>query len=164
MKCEFVNATLHSFKEILAALSPFEFKYIEIKEVFIREDKFTEKPLVIKVDFWGNINGSVLMSMELPTAIKLADYILTGGDYAKGFTELVQSALKEIVNMFTGGISNLLADGKINFDMSVPQLSFANRAEITTVQCPFPISLRIEIPAGEVELDIALAEDIKNHA
>lgn len=158
MRCDFVNAVIHALKETLINLSP-EFDKIEIKDVFIKEEMVASYPVVIKTNFSGGLRGMVVMSMELQTAINLADLLLvTDGSYATGFTDMVQSSIKEVVNMFAGQVAMLLSKGRLEVDLLPPQLSFGTKLKVVTPFCPIPVSILTIVSAGLLEFDLSFAE------
>jgi len=158
LKCEFVNSVIHALKETLVSLSS-EFDKIEIKDIFIKDEMFTQSPVVVKIKFGGGLNGMVVMSMDLQTAVNLADLLLVAdGSYAEGFTDIAQSSIKEVANMFAGQVAMLLSDGRPEINIQPPQLSFGKKFKVSSFSCPFPSSLFLNIPAGLLEMDISLTE------
>lgn len=158
MKAGYINAVIHALKETLANLSE-EFDRFEVSDLFIKEQMLTRNPVVVKVGFKGGLTGTVFMSMELQTAINLADLLLVSdGAYAQGFTEIVQSSLKEVTNMFAGMVAMFLSNEKLEIDILPSQLSFGSAVKTATALCPLPASLIISSPVGILEFDVSLAE------
>lgn len=158
MKCEFVNAVIHGLKDTLINLST-DFDKVEIKDVFVKEEMFTRHPVAIKTSFSGGLRGMVVMSMELQTAISLADLLLVSdGSYASGFTDIVQSSLKEVANMFLGEVAMFLAKGRPEINILPPHLSFGTKVKVSIPVCPIPVSILLNVSAGFLEFDVCIAE------
>ena len=62
------------------------------------------------------------------------------------------------MNLIIGSIGNILAPTQGQINISLPILSFANRVETSTTRCTKPITLQLQIPAGDINLDVALSE------
>ena len=148
----FINAAINVFMTMLGA-------QVRREDVYYKRDRATLHDVTGTITLMGSVMGSVAVSMDEPTALRIACKFID-----MEFTSIssdVTDAIGELVNMVVGsGKTDLATDG-VPADISVPQVIIGKGHHIWSppelpcveVQCnsdlgPFALSIRIKKGSG----------------
>jgi len=110
----------------------------------------------VRVSIVGDVEGTVVYSMDQDVAKKIASTMLMGA-LIKELDDISLSAITELANMITGNASTKLASKGLSVDITPPTLLSENHTDI-----PFGNTQTVIIPiktdTGIFEINAALQE------
>jgi len=123
-------------------------------DLSLREAKFTTQQVTIMTGVNGDIEGTILLGMSLPTAQGIASTMI--GFPIEEMDDMAWSAISELGNIITGNAVQLLYDAGFKCDITPPSVLLGTDTQIST-QVPalvVPVSTRL----GNLEINVALRE------
>ncbi len=135
---------------------PFKFT-TKVLRLVSRPAALTELPVVLSQRFEGALKIWVTMSMDLSTALSIADRSLkASGSYAMGFSNTEQAILKNGFKEMSALFLNQLKDRCSPLAASGLRLSFGQRIATAPKTWMKPLLVELGFPRAAIQVDLAI--------
>lgn len=157
LKAEFVNPFLTAAFQVLEA----EMNCAPQKGmVGMSESPLHSDEVTVLVGVTGNIKGVVMYCMSERTAKSFVGAMT--GEVVPIFDKIVESAVAEIGNVITGIASGLLEKAGFQCKIAPPSVITGRGVVISTLAIK-RLVIPVETPLGNINIHVALQENLDNH-
>ncbi len=154
MNVKFLNPFIEAAVEVLKAECQVE---VNRGALTLQKSSMTSDDITVLISLIGQVQGVVLYSMSIPTALALVSQVM-GQEFSK-FDNLAQSGIAELGNVITGRATVKLSQAGYSANISPPTLIEGKGVTISTLDFS-----RIVVPmstnVGEVISHLALRESL----
>lgn len=116
MNAEYVNPFIQGSQRVLEMLCG---ERPEIGKVSLKKPPYPPQQVAIAVSITGEVQGTVVYTMELATGLFIVSKMMGGMEVA-ALDELSQSALSEMANMTSGNVATAFSEKGILTDITPP--------------------------------------------
>jgi len=150
MRMDLIQPFIGSLDAVLAEMMKVPAKIVDLT---MEEEGYRKKGQAASVVFRGQIEGRVVLDMDLGAAAQVASY-LTGGEVA-ATESIVPETVCELANMVIGNAVTQLNDRGFEFKVFPPEVLTQEQCEAAGQESEATI-LCFETPAGNVHLNISM--------
>lgn len=123
-------------------------------EVTVKEAKFVDKHIWIKIGVSGHVTGDIVYGIEDQVALALISKMM-GGFEVKEIDEMGISAISELGNMISGNASSILFNKGISLQITPPEVikkaTLAGFSPTTATSIPLKLD-----QIGEIQILVAV--------
>jgi chemotaxis protein CheX len=152
MNVKFLNPFVQAAKDVLKAELGIE---AQRGELSLQKSSLTYNDLTVLISMVGEVQGVVLYSMAIDTALSIVSQVLQQ-EFTE-LSELAESGVGEMANVISGRATVLLSETGISSNISPPTLIKGRNVSISTLDFD-----RIVVPLitdlGEITTHLALRE------
>jgi chemotaxis protein CheX len=152
MNVKFLNPFVEAASEVIEIETGINLKRGDLG---LEKTPYMTDDITVIIALVGMVNGNVLYSLSIPTAIALASRML--GENLASFDNLAQSGIAELGNVITGRASVKLSSAGYDSTISPPTLVVGSGIMISTLDRP-----RLVVPFqseyGPITIHLALRE------
>lgn len=152
MDAKLVNPIIDAFMEVMPQMG---FPMPKRLRVYLQDRNLISNGLILTVGFTRQMSGKVIYNMSADSARYIASMMMLGVPVNK-FSDLAQSALREMSNVLTARAATHFADLGVEVDITTPELTISEDHTIKISDANF---LMVEMDVGGHRIDIALAVD-----
>lgn len=154
MRIEFVDPFVKAAYSVLSQVVADE---PERGALAMRSNTFTSQQVTIMAGVNGDVEGTALYGMSLPTAQKIASAMM--GEEGAQMDDMAWSAISELGNMITGNATRLLYEAGFESDITPPTVLRGTNIEISTKSPALVVPITTKF--GPIEINVAIAESCK---
>lgn len=153
MKVEYIDAVIKAMDSIVKS---FGITTVQTGKLRLAAAEFTGEDLLVAVGLTGDLQGQVLLKMDVATACALASKMMMGMEVTE-LNAMAQSAVGELANMTMGTATTHLALlGKV-VDITPPSVIVGTNLRFSVADAR-TICVPLLLDAMTVELNIAFKE------
>ena len=150
MRMDLIQPFISSLDTVVAEMTK---SSATIADLSMEEEGYRKKGLAAVVTFKGQIEGRIVLDMDLSVAVAVAGYL--AGAEVDPSDAIVSEAVCELANMVIGNAVTQLNDRGFQFKVFPPQVLTQEQCE-KTGQSSEATVLRFETGSGNVHLNVAL--------
>lgn len=150
MDAKLVNPIIDAFMDVMPQMG---FPMPKRLRVYLQDRNVISSGVTVTVGFTRQMSGKVIYNMTLDTAKYIASTMMFGVPVSK-FSDMAQSALREMSNMLTARAATGFSQMGLEVDITTPELQIS---EDQAIKISDEHYLTVEMDLGGHRMDIALA-------
>jgi len=127
MNVEYINPFIEASINVINKMTGFSPK---LGKVYIKKTPYKGDHLIILIGLTGNIQGTVVISLSVETARKIASAMMGGCEIIQ-LDELAKSAIGELCNMILGNTAMKFSEKNIHIDITPPTILTGDNIELS---------------------------------
>lgn len=155
MKADYINSFIEASQLVLKMICSIDAK---LGKIYLKNSPFSVNQVIIMIGLVGEIRGQVYLELPVETAKKIAS-IMMGGIPIAELDEMGKSAVSEMGNMIMGNACTILANKKIQIDITPPSLLTGDNIEISNKHSTIVVPLELQ-EFGIINFNI-VAEEVQ---
>lgn len=154
MKVEYINPFIESSMSIInqtTGINP------TLGKIHVKKAPYKGDNVVVLIGLTGEIQGSVIITLNKVLACKIASAMMCGMPVAE-LDEMARSAISELCNMILGNTANIFYSNNINIDITPPTLMTGENMEFSQSNA-LTVCVPLQFEDGyEINIDISYKE------
>lgn len=144
----FIAATTNAM-EMMAMVKPAR------KKVYLKTDNVLIGDISGIMGLSGDVNGSIIVSFQKPTACKVIGNML--GTEFTDINDEVKDGIQEIVNLVAGQAKTMLADTEYHFNISIPTCIIGSNHQVNHKKGVPCIVAEFELDGDPFTVEVSIA-------